>query len=208
MNINLDLFFINKNLSTLYNSEHYASGEYPKCSGDWMFPRICTSDPEVSDEELKQYCFFVQNYTLKLHSNKEIAKFLQTEGNTSSDVFGKLITPSDEAYAMLIYRSGYEFWKENCDILRKTQSERERHVRKFPKKKFVKSEKINYCGHGWTSEGVKYYNTVLVNLKKRKQSVDHWDKFIEVWSEFCNLEEDTFKKILPRKSEVLKDDTC
>ena len=171
-----------------------------------MFPKICSADPDISEGEITAYCDFLRHYTLKLHSKNKIHKFI-TGQNKSEDFFGQVVTPSDEAFAMLIYVNGYENWKEAIDMdnmnedLLKDYGER-----KHPRKKFIESKKVPYCDHGWNEEGMDYYNKTLAQMKKRKWSGPHWDSFMAVWDEYCGRTE-FLQKMTRNRKKIFNDES-
>ena len=122
---------------------------------------------------------FVSNFASKIFGNRSINKWLSKR---KGENFLDMITTSNIAYTAAIVENNYEYW-DQCLVLknmtlieRKTYMESEGYVKK--KSKFTQrvGRQRQYCGTGWSAEGVKLYQDVW----KKWKTISHVNKFI-VW---------------------------
>lgn len=132
-------------------------------------------------------------YVPKLYGkNKIMAMCNNNKGTTLPDI----ITMSDCAYVVSLMVNNSEVWKQAIEIkampkeeqekfkaknhkLMSDPAEKEKYLKKKPK--FTDGGKKVYLGHGWTEEGIKFYESQWKMWRKFSRNKVIWTKMKEAW---------------------------
>jgi hypothetical protein len=93
------------------------------------------------------------------------------------------VTASDIAYTILVYENTKEVWEEDVQIKASYKNDEERRNATHHKKSKYhvgRGKCLKRFGDGWTDNGQKYYQELLMIFKELKSS-DVWNTFQDHW---------------------------
>jgi hypothetical protein len=124
---------------------------------------------KLMDEENKKTVYnFVSKLVSKIYGTRSINKWLSKR---KGENFFDMIATSDIAYTVAIVENSYEYCNQCFDlknmtyIAHETYLESEGYMEKKPKFTQQAGRQRQYCGTGWSTEGVKFYHDVWKKWK-------------------------------------------
>ena len=126
----------------------------------------------------------------KIYRKHSINKWLSER---KGEIFFDMITTSDIAYTVAIFENSYEYWdqclalKNMTLIKRETFMESEGYIKKKSKLAQQVGRQRQYCGTGWSAEGVKFYQDAWKKWKtiSSVNTLNVWKNLEEGWKEFA-----------------------
>ena len=125
---------------------------------------------------------FLDKYVSCVPGQRDISKFYKE--NPRMTLLDKL-TPSDIAYTVLVYENTFEVWDETREWKKMNVVEQRNTpkvaVQKYFKKSGSKNKKYR---DGWTSEGEKYYATLVKEFTDLMKNKVVWDCLRGHWKTY------------------------
>ena len=145
------------------------------------------------EKDFHLLCLFFDKYVGKLYGKRHINKWLANhKGNSLLD----LITMSDVAYVGAQIENSGDVWVQEYEICQQAkvkdfkelkkmpEDERPKYTPKTPKFTSRKGTKPKYLHHGWSQEGIAFYESVLATWKERAGDKDWWGMLEESWDNY------------------------
>ena len=114
--------------------------------------------------DFPEYEYFITHLLSRVRPSK--TKFNKSKENK---VVSECFTPSDEAFALIVLDNELHVWDAQLEKKGKGTTEKQKGSSLRTQKKYTdgnSGKKIGTCG--WTIEGLKKYNTLVTELKKKR----------------------------------------
>ena len=137
---------------------------------------------------LQDFVYFVDVYASKVVGPRSMEGYLRMHKDKT--IIDKL-TPSDVAYAILMYENTVDVWDKKLRLKEPRLFESESCEEDFHEKdvtqKYHTDEgvRLKTFACGWTKEGVEYYNRLESYVKSLWENKDFRVKFSEEWNEYA-----------------------
>ena len=140
---------------------------------------------EITSDQIVPFLYFLDKYVSKLVGRRELDSYFKS--NRDKTLLDR-VTPSDIAYAVLLFENGADVWDEYLKIKQTCFTPLEKKNYKRTAQQLYHSQRgtrITLYGEGWTDQGKGYHGEIERGIVKMKKTEKLWNNLYAHWKSYA-----------------------